>query len=768
VGRSSCIYERGRKPLYIFVTKAGYRQFKVSTLSADIKHIIMFTCLKKTTPAWLKKGLYKNERGDCMFSLIDELPELIYVADTDTYDLLYLNRAARKALGLEKRSYIKCYEAIQGRRTPCEFCTNQYLKDDSFYVWRFTNPVLNRHYLLKDKLIEWGGRKARLEIAFDITEEEQEKIKLGNTLEAAKLVNECAQQLYTSKDMKADVNAVLQKLGEFLEAQRAFIFENANGVISNIYEWSLDGLISHSMILDSIPASLIDRWMERFSRSECIMIEDTQGLRESRPEEYQVLSEQGVRSLMVVPIVSNDEIAGLIGVANYSVHKLENTRVILNFIGYFIGATFRNFYATMLLEQMSYCDSLTQVGNRNAFNKRIAELDGESKCAVGVVYIDVNGMKPLNDRFGHQKGDETLIDVARSIRAFYGSDDIYRIGGDEFVVICENVKEDEFNWHVEELKSFFALENDYSVSVGTFWTEACENIHDVLFKADEQMYADKRRFYHGRFLSGRYRHDMDDVLDMAKPGVLKRMINERRFHVFFQPKIGVDSQSVIGAEALVRCETAQGQMMPPSVFIPVLEEAHLIGLLDFHILDVVCSHVQSWLEKDLEVQPVSVNFSRYTLSKKNFVRKLCGIWEKYRIPKTLVEIEITETKEEEDFEGFLRVIRAVKKEGFSVSVDDFGVKNANLYLFTAADFDTLKIDKNLVDDLSGNPKTRAVISAVSDICHKMNIKLIVEGVETEEQLEILKKLHCTGVQGFLFSKPVPADVFEERYIQKCQ
>ena len=87
---------------------------------------------------------------------------------------------------------------------------------------------------------------------------------------------------------------------------------------------------------------------------------------------------------------------------------------------------------------------------------------------------------------------------------------------------------------------------------------------------------------------------------------------------------------------------------------------------------------------------------------------------------------------------------------------------------TAADFDTLKIDKNLVDDLSGNPKTRAVISAVSDICHKMNIKLIVEGVETEEQLEILKKLHCTGVQGFLFSKPVPADVFEERYIQKCQ
>ena len=247
-------------------------------------------------------------------------------------------------------------------------------------------------------------------------------------------LQEAEKSMPTARDSalgsETDVNAVLQKLGEFLEAQRAFIFENANGVISNIYEWSLDGLISHSMILDSIPASLIDRWMERFSRSECIMIEDTQGLRESRPEEYQVLSEQGVRSLMVVPIVSNDEIAGLIGVANYSVHKLENTRVILNFIGYFIGATFRNFYTTMLLEQMSYCDSLTQVGNRNAFNKRIAELDGESKCTVGVVYIDVNGMKPLNDRFGHQKGDETLIDVARSIRAFYGSDDIYRIGGD--------------------------------------------------------------------------------------------------------------------------------------------------------------------------------------------------------------------------------------------------------------------------------------------------------------------------------------------------
>ncbi|MCC8027871.1 MAG: sensor domain-containing phosphodiesterase [Clostridium sp.] len=700
-----------------------------------------------------------------MFDLIEELSELVYIVDIDTYELLYMNRAGRDMFGLEDISNIKCYRGIQGKNEPCEFCNNNLLEFDKFCTWKHLNPVLNRYYLLKDKYIEWKGRKARIEIAFDMTAGEQERIKLKNTLNAANLVNDCAHILYTSKNVKAEFNEVLRRIGEFLESQRTCIFEITDGIIDNTYEWCSEGVASQKKDLKGMPVKVIDRWMELFERHECVIIKDVSELKDSRPEEYKLISDQGVRSLIAAPISSNDRITGFIGACNYAVDKLDNTPVVLSSIGYFMGATLENFQYIQLLKQMSYRDSLTKVGNRNAFNKHTSALKRGPKCAIGVVYIDVNGMKLLNDQFGHQKGDETLVDVANKIRTIYRSDFIYRIGGDEFVIICENPDEDEFKLHAQELKSLFALEKKYAVSIGAYWTEQFENIQDVLYKADEQMYFDKKNFYHGKALSGRYRHDMDDVLEMTKPGALQGMLEKRMFHVYFQPKITVNRRRLVGAEALVRCERVPGNIMSPAAFIPVLEESRLISLLDFYIFDTVCSYIQAWMDKGLEVQPVSVNFSRYTLTEKNFVRKIQNIWEKYRVPKELVEIEVTETAEEDDFNGFLTVIRAIRKSGFTVSVDDFGVRNANLSLFTAVDFDVLKIDKSLVDDLGRNPKTQAVLFAVSDICHKMGIKLIIEGVETEEQLEVLKDIDCTGVQGFLFSKPIPADQFEERYMR---
>lgn len=157
-----------------------------------------------------------------MFDLMNEIPELVYVSDLENYDLLLVNTAGRETFHLKDSQGLKCYQALQGRDAPCPFCTNARLNTETPYTWEFTNPLTQRHYLLKDKLIRWKGRLARLEIAFDITETENKKIALQNALDGDKMIMECVQMLYQSEDVDSAINRVLDRVGSFMSADRAY------------------------------------------------------------------------------------------------------------------------------------------------------------------------------------------------------------------------------------------------------------------------------------------------------------------------------------------------------------------------------------------------------------------------------------------------------------------------------------------------------------------------------------------------------------------
>lgn len=696
-----------------------------------------------------------------MFQILEEISELIYIVDLNTYDLLYINHVGRELFHIDESKKGKCYNIFYGKDCPCEFCTSCYLKENSFYTWEKTNSAIGRHFLLKDKLIDWEGKKARVEIAFDMTEQETRRKTVSNALELQNLVTECAKRLYEADQNETALDDVLKITGEYLHSDRAYIFEFQNGKMSNTYEWCAQGVKPQIQNLQNIPVEMIEHWKKSFKVKENVIIENIEDIKDINPDEYFSLKIQQIHSLIVVPLLIHSELIGYVGVDNFSIEMRDTTTNFLTAIGYFIASMLRQQRTLAQLEKLSYYDSLTGIKNRNAY---MMDLKKKYQFPIGVIYIDVNGMKQINNHYGHKYGDRILCITADTISSIFFDAGCYRIGGDEFVVICEKIESEEFDSKVQQLKNYFEFHTDYYISLGKCWTEQSESLREIVFQADRAMFHDKKAFYRGHALSERYRCQTDDILGITKPKVLHEMIKSGNFHVYYQPQIDIKTQKMNGAEALVRFQNISGNMYSPNQFIPILEESRLISELDFYIFESVCAQLKEWSETGISVVPISTNFSRHTLAVKEFAERLQSICNHYNISQKLLEIEITETVEADNRGLFYSAMEQLNQRNFRISIDDFGVSNANLSLLTDVDFHVLKIDKHVIEKICNSEKSRLLVSALTNICHQMGIKLIVEGVETQQQLEILRDIGCDVAQGYLFSKPIPSNDFYSKFL----
>lgn len=694
-----------------------------------------------------------------MFKLIDEIAEIIYVADIETYEMLYLNSSGKRLFNVDSYEGEKCYRLLQGKDEPCEFCTNHLLSYDSVYTWRSTNGVTGRHFIQKDKLIDWNGRPARMEIGFDLTDQEHQEQLLKNKVEGEELVLECLRILYQTKELEKAVQAILEKTGEYLNADRAYIFEIEGQTMNNTHEWCAEGIAPEIVHLQDLPLTLMDRWRTEFENNRCVFIKNIEDIKTLSPDEYTVLSSQGIKRLIAAPLFTNQHLAGYIGVDNPPEELFDQVEPILETLGYFLSSSMDQMHTYRVLKDLSYHDTLTGVYNRNRFNEDLENFKNQSFQSIGVIYLDLNGLKDINDTRGHQFGDQILKDSAKKLQTIFSDYTIYRIGGDEFAIICLNIENDTFLRIIRELKYLFSHSVDCSGAVGYSWSENATDLQTLLTEADEMMYTDKKEYYRSNPNSSRYRNYFDDRLNLRRLDHLLQAIEDERFCVYLQPKVLCSTQEVIGAEALVRYISQDGTVEPPIYFIPVLESAMTIKYVDFFVFEKVCRIIQDFLNSGSPAFPISVNFSRFTLLDADFLKTILSICSKYSVPRHLLEFEITESAGNVD-ESFLDdMIRDIKDAGFSVAIDDFGVKYANLSLVLNSDIDTLKLDKSMIDSIESNEKAVMFVQALAYICKTMNIRFIVEGVETQDQFEILKALQCEGIQGYLFGRPMPLSDF---------
>ena len=702
-------------------------------------------------------------------SLLNEISELVYVSDPETYELLFVNQTGCQTLTLHLENYKhkKCYEILQGKTSPCEFCTNDRLCDDNFYTWEFTNPSIGRHFLLKDKIIQWRGKTARMEIAFDITELELQKQELKNMLDVQTLITNCVRMLYAVDNLDQTINAVLTQIGEFLVSDRAYVFEIKDELMNNTHEWTAPGISPQLEKLQQLDLSLISDWLPFFEKNDCIIIDDVEQLQKTNPAAYATLHAQEITSLIAAPIFLDNKLAGYIGIDNYDSEKIKNSSYLLLSMSIFLSYAIRHRNHVDMLHRLSYHDLLTNALNRNAFMDVLSQFRPGQYASAGIIYIDINGMKEINDFYGHHQGDKILITTVAKVFNLFKPDELFRIGGDEFVIITYDLTETDFYEKFNLLRNIFCEKTDlpFSIATGSCWVKSPSDLNSLLQQADSAMYTDKKKFYYGKEKTSRYRHNLDDILNLANYSALQEALTAGQFCIYFQPKISLDTEEFIGSEALIRYINQAGEIIAPNNFIPILEEARLIKMLDLYVFEEVCKQINIWKERKMRVKPVSINLSRSTLSYHFLADQLLALITKHNIDISLLELEVTETAEVDNQLVFSQALEKLKEYGFSISIDDFGVRNASLSLFTTINFDILKLDRSLVKTLAQNQKARILIRSLAVICSDLGIKLIAEGVETLEQLDILKELRCNEVQGYLFSKPLPLNDFENKYLQ---
>lgn len=457
-----------------------------------------------------KKNREKSEqlskRFEDMLVPMNEISELMYVSDIETYDLLFANEAGKKTFHIDNTKKNKCYKVIQGFDAPCPFCTNHLLSMDETYSWEYTNPLTKRHYLLKDRLMEWEGRLARMEIAFDITETANEKIELKKRLERDNILVDCIRELYRNHDLLAAMNYMLEHIGQMFGAQRAYVFLMEGDYASNVAEWCQEGIVPQIDNLQNVSLSEFALWIEMFKQQKDIVIENIESLKEKQRAEYEFLKKQDIQSVIMVSIEKGGLLAGSIGLDNPDPNLMSNAVTFLETLRYFVMLAIRRYEDEKMLQRLSYVDTLTSFYNRNRFIEDIEKIEKETN-SIGVIYLDINGLKEVNDRFGHLSGDNLLKRCADIIQKSIEKGSFYQIGGDEFVVICQTIDEEEFLSYVNHLKEHFAQINDCKAAIGYKWSDSSQNIKKLINIADELMYQDKQSFYEQHDMTRRYRYN---------------------------------------------------------------------------------------------------------------------------------------------------------------------------------------------------------------------------------------------------------------------
>ncbi len=431
-----------------------------------------------------------------------------------------------------------------------------------------------------------------------------------------------------------------------------------------------------------------------------------------------------------------------------------------------------------ILYNMEYYDSLTGLPNRSLFTDRLKMALAQSKrnnemCAL--IILDLDNFKAINDTLGHSVGDMLLKQVAEKIKGYLREvDTVARIGGDEFIIIQPQIKDisDATRAADRILRKFqqpWILEGkEYyitaSMGIGIYPNDG-EDQQTIFKNADTALYRAKEL---GRNNYQLYTESMNQKvfqrLDIENS--LRRAVEREEFVLFYQPQIDIRNGKIVGFEALLRWYHPDYGLVPPMEFIPIAEESGIIVSIGEWVLKTACMQNKKWIDSGLEPHLIAVNLSARQFQQNNVVEMIDRIRCEAGLGPELLELEITESTAMQDLDLTIDVVNQLRKKGIRVSLDDFGIGYSSLNYLKQLPIDTLKIDKSFVRDITANSKEEAIAKSVISLAHKLNLTVVAEGVETKEQLLFLKEEGCDKVQGYLFSKPLPAEEIEKMLREK--
>ncbi|MGE7920208.1 EAL domain-containing protein [Viridibacillus sp. NPDC093762] len=425
------------------------------------------------------------------------------------------------------------------------------------------------------------------------------------------------------------------------------------------------------------------------------------------------------------------------------------------------------------LEKRAMTDSLTGVSNRFAYTERMRVLLESSSTRSyqhAVLFLDLDRFKQINDTLGHAVGDYLLVEVVKRIQSLLKNKDILaRYGGDEFVITLTNIHHPREAVHLAEmiiqlLEQPFAVEDQnlyVSTSIGiSIYPHDGDDTEVLLTKADKAMYFAKQN---GR---GQFSFYFDELQTDSKrvlllDNELRKAIENDSFELHYQPKVSVTTGAIVGVEALVRWQNEKLGFVSPGEFIPYAEETGLIIPISECIINRACQDYLKLKSQNIKNMPIALNISSIHFHQSNFIESIMQILEKNNCPAYYFEIELTERTVMNSEKETIRKLVLLKQLGFKLSIDDFGTGYSSLSYLVQFPLNYLKIDRSFIQHICSLDDKQAVVDAIIQMAHRLHMKVIAEGVEQRDQVQLLRKMGCDMIQGYYYSKPLPLDEFTE-------
>ena len=556
---------------------------------------------------------------------------------------------------------------------------------------------------------------------------------------------DCVSTLLTARTLDASLQGVLQTIGVYYRADRVYtlmLVENRHALVMT-FEWtsaskrSIQQVVS-GMLLERFP--LLQRCLAERAPV-CISRQGNEG-------------DQGAERwyFTAFPLIVGQQVEGFLCIENARAHP-EDAALFSTLIPFMLQQRERFQAGT---RPAGTAEQLLGLPDLRAYTQTVYTLTSQRYSSLGAVCLDIPDFAALNSSLGFEYGSKLLWYIASTLTELFGSSLLFRTWEAEFVIFLPDTTREVFLGRCGRLRSILQRRYPKQVRIGRAWAEGIFTGKRLVSEARSAMGAKHAEPEEGFPALAHRDTAYDSIGDAAQAG---------RFTVYYQPKVDMRTGALAGAEALVRGIGDDGAAIPPARFIEILEEDGAVRELDLYVLEQALAQADRWRAAGLGVVPIAVNLSRVTMVHASTLASVLAVQSRYpQLPPEALELEITE-RGNIDAASFQRMAEEFHANGIRIGLDDFGSQYANITLLTSVRFDTLKLDRSLISGLANSPITQTLVRDLVQICRTYGMTCVAEGVEAPEQMEKLLEAGCVYGQGFYYDRPLPADVFERKYLR---
>ncbi|MFI3254144.1 MAG: bifunctional diguanylate cyclase/phosphodiesterase [Eubacteriales bacterium] len=675
-----------------------------------------------------------------------------FIADVDTYEMIYVNDEYKKLLPSSEKIIGRKFYAIIPNDNAADF-------QDIRLDWE-NHDVIERQLDNRRSGLSFFVQMTLMKkenVVFGMmTPTEESQIVISNFEEA---MSKCMNIL--GNEPESAMFSFCELLKSHYQAEQAYIyrFRLDTNTINCLALWCDDpAFCMKKEVQTEMDGSFLVSWLQN-EHVEGIVSADLENPDfDTNSPLGQIMSSLHMKNVTLATVEDgNHKVVGAVGLTNRVNFSGAFDNRLLSTISRFVAQSVTKQVMDSSLFTVHHRDSLTGLYNRVGYARRTHTLKENPPKTLGLISMNINGLKNINDNLGNEHGDQHIIKSAKRIKSHFGYD-IYRVSGDELIGIAENVEKSDFEAKVEQLRVEMRAEHNYDFSMGSSWSKGNLDLVGMLREADTIMYINKQEYYSSTSRS------FDSVNNAILSDLLSYLQNDE-FMIYLQPQVRLKDGSLHGAEALIRrFDKINQKMVFPDQFIPLYEQNSVIRHVDLFVVERVCQLLASW-EREKKAIPISVNLSRVTLLEYGIVDSIVKICNQYKVPHSLVVIEVTERVGLIENDVPSALVTDFIDNGFTISLDDFGCAYSNIVTLAQIQVDEVKLDKSLVDNLTTNRKNHILVKNVLSMCDELEgMSTLAEGIEDAEQSSLLHELGCHLGQGYFYARPMPVADFEKEYL----